>query len=143
MIPRIPLLDVVLVTVHPSLSVFPPRFSEGKVRPEEGPYDSPSEYGDRISAYQFPHKRHRAVLQHAYDVLTHQIEVLLPHVRHLVLYFAGIVDYYEGGFFLLGFLVELVVLMDAVEFLEKGLIGSPRKTTKKIVKNLTFIFFLI
>lgn len=127
MIPEIPLLDVVLVTVHPSLPVLPPRLPEREVRPEEGPDDGPPEHGHGIGAHQFPHKGHGAVLQHAHYVLAHQIEVLLAHVRHLVLHLAGVVDHYEGGLLLLGLLVELVVLVDAVELLQEGLVGCPRK----------------
>lgn len=129
-VPRVPLLDVVLVAVHPALPVLPASLPEREVRPEEGPDDGPPENGHRICAHQLPNEGHGAVFEHADDVLAHQVEVLLAHVRHLVLHLAGIVDNDEGGLLLLGFLVELVVFVDAVEFLQEGLVRRPRKTTK-------------
>lgn len=90
-----------------------------KVPAEERPDDGPSEDRHRISANQFPHKRHARVFQYAHNVLSHQIEVFLAHFRHLIFHFARIVFDDEGVLLFLWFLVELALRLDAIEFVQQ------------------------
>lgn len=102
----------IFVAVCANLAVLAAGLVEREVRPEKGAHDGPPEHGHRVRAHQFANERHRAVLQHAHDVLPHQVQVFLAHLRHLVLDFPRVVDHHEGGFQLLGLLVKLIVLMD-------------------------------
>lgn len=128
MIPGIPLLNIVLVAIHPTLSMFPAGFMECKVCPEERSYYRPSENCDGIGSHKFPDKSHGAVLQNSHNVLPHEIEVLLPHVSNLIFNFTSIVHNNECTFLFLRFLIEFVIFVHVIEFLEQCLIGCTRET---------------
>lgn len=98
-----------------------------KVSSEERPDNGPPEDGHRIGANELAHKRHARVLQHAHNVLSHQIEVFLAHLGHLILDLARIVFDDEGVFLFLRFLVEFAVLLDAIKFVQQRFVGGARK----------------
>lgn len=131
MIPLIPLLYVVPVTVDSTLSVLSARLVKSEIGPEKGPDYGPSEDGHRVSPHQLPDEGHRAVLEHSDYVLPHEIQVFLTHVGDLVFDLAGVVDHYEGSLFGLRLLVEFVVLVDHVEFLKQRFVGGPREAMSK------------
>lgn len=114
----VPLLDIVLISVDPILSVSTTGLVEGEIRTEESSNDGPSENGYRIGSHQFSNERHRAVLEHSHYILAHQIEIFLPHLRHLVFYFSRVMYHYESTFFSLWFLIKLIVFVDRIEFLQ-------------------------
>jgi hypothetical protein len=122
------LLYIVFVSVNPALSVLPARFVKREVSTKKCPHYGPSEDCDRIGTHQLPDERHRAVLQHPDDILSHEIQILLSHVRHLILHFSGVVNDDESALLLLRLYVELVVFVDAVELLQESFVGGARKT---------------
>lgn len=115
--------------------------TECKISTKKCANDGPSEYSHWIGADQFPNECHTGIFQHTHYVLSHEIEILLAHFRHLVcwtdengltiemhrhchclsyliFHLSGIVTDYESVLLLLRFLIELAVLMNTVEFLE-------------------------
>ena len=134
------LLDVVLVAVHSALPVLASGLVEGEVGAKKSAHDRPPEDRHGVGAHQLADERHRAVLQHADDVLAHQVEVLLAHVGHLVLDFTGVVDDDEGALALLRFYVEFVVFVNGVEFLKEGFVRGAGETTNNEVIWIQFNF---
>lgn len=118
----------VFVPIGTYLAVFPPRFVESKISAKECSNDGPSEDGYGIRPHKLPHKRHRAVLQHADDVLSHQIQILLAHFRHLILNFSRVVDDHECCLQFLWLFVELIVLVHGIELLKQCFASCTRKT---------------
>lgn len=131
MIPLVSLLDVVLVAIDAPLSMPTSSLLEGKVRAKERTHDGPAKHGDRIGANQLAHKRHRAVFEHADNVLAHHVQILLAHLRHLVLDGAGVVHNNKRRLLLLRLLIELIVFVHAIEFLQERLVGCARKTKNR------------
>lgn len=99
------------------LSVAAAGLVEGKVGAEERTQYRPPEHRHRVGPDQLPHERHAGVLQHTHHLGAHQVQVLLAHLRHLVLDLARVVLHNERRLALVRQLVERVVLVQQVELL--------------------------
>ena len=66
-----------------TLSVPPSSLMESKVTSEESSYYCPSKYSNWISSDKFSYKGHATVFQYSNNVLSHQIQIFLPHFHYL------------------------------------------------------------
>jgi hypothetical protein len=108
-------------------------FVECKVGSEVGPDNGPPEHSHWVSAHQLPHKGHAAVLQNTDNVRPHQVQVFLAEFLHLILDLAGVVLHDERSLSPLRHLVELVVLVHSVEFLQQSFMRGAGKTNMETV----------
>lgn len=120
---------------------------EGEVAAEECSENRPSEDGDGVGSDKFSNERHARVLQHTHDVLTHQVEILFTHFRHLkdsrsfncsadehadvdahlVFDFTRVMLDDESIFLTLRLLIKRILLVDVVELMKKIFVTATRE----------------